>query len=541
MQDTDNNTETVDYCIIGGGPAGCVLASRLSEDSRTSVMLLEAGKRDWHPFIHIPAAFIFVYRDRRYNWQYESEPDANLGNRSLTITQGRVLGGSSSINGMLHVRGQKEEFDEWAQSGCRGWSYEELLPYYRKAENYLGEARTDAPLRGFEGPQAVSDAGAIHPLSRAFVEGAQELGMHFIADMNGATREGVSYFQHNRQGRFRSQPAQTYLRIARKRPNLQVKVEAMGTKVVFNGKRAVGVTYLQGGKAKTVLARKEVILSAGAFKSPHLLQLSGVGDPDLLSKIGVSTIVANRSVGRNLRDHFLLSVVQRAHNITTFNERARGITLIKEVLKYTFQGSGMLTLGTGTAACFFRSRAGLSAPDSQLMFAPGSYASPGVLEKEPGMSIGLWPSHPQSEGSVSARSSNPLDAPSIHLNFLSSEDDQRIVVECVRKSREIFASRAMSRWSVREVNPGADVRTDEEIVEFARQNGRSGMHFAGTCRMGADDGAVVDPELRVKGVDGLRVVDASVMPNCTVGNINATVVAIAERAADLIIASRLRS
>jgi choline dehydrogenase len=538
MQDTLSDTETVDYCIVGGGPAGCVLASRLTEDGRSSVLLLEAGQRDWHPFIHIPAAFIFVYRDRRFNWQYESEPDPNLGNRSLTITQGRVLGGSSSINGMLHVRGQKEEFDQWAQSGCCGWSYEELLPYFQKAESYQGEARSDTSLRGYVGPHTVSDATAIHPLSRAFVEGAQELGMPFIADMNGATREGTSYFQHNRNGRFRSQPAQTYLRVARNRPNLRVKVEAIGTRILFEGKRAIGVSYIQGGQTKKVMARKEVILSAGAFKSPHLLQMSGVGDPNLLRDIGVTTLVGNRSVGRNRRDHFLLSVVQRVHGITTLNERARGLTLMKEVLKYTFQGSGLLTLGTGTAACFFRSRPGLSAPDAQLMFAPGSYAGPGVLEKEPGMSIGLWPSHPKSEGSVTARSADPLDQPSINLNYLSSEEDQRVVIECVRKSRDIFASRAMSRWSVREINPGPDVRTDEEVIQFARQNGRSGMHFAGTCRMGSDEGAVVDPDLRVKGIENLRVVDASVLPNCTVGNINATVVAVAERAADLISKSR---
>lgn len=535
---SETETETVDYCIVGGGPAGCVLASRLSENGRNSVMLLEAGPRDWHPFMHIPAGFIFVYRDRRFNWQYESEPDPELGNRSLILTQGKVLGGSSSINGMLHVRGQREEFDQWAQSGCSGWSYDELLPYFIKAESYHGAARSPTARRGFHGPHVVSDAPSIHPLSQAFVDGAQELGMSFNEDMNGATREGTSYFQHNRDGRFRSQPAQTYLRAARKRPNLQVKVEATGTKILFEGTRAVGVSYVQGGQHKKVMARKEVILSAGVFKSPHLLQLSGIGDPDVLRDIGITPLVANRSVGRNLRDHFLLSVVQRAQGIATFNERARGLTLVKEVLKYAFLGSGMLTLGTGTAACFFRSRPGLSAPDAQLMFAPGSYASPGVLEKEPGMSIGLWPSHPQSHGTVFARNANPLEPPSIRLNYLSAEEDQRVVVECVRLSRAIFASRAMAPWSVREISPGRDVRTDDEVIAYARQNGRSGMHFAGTCRMGSDAGAVVDPQLRVKGVSGLRVVDASVMPNCTVGNINATVVAMAERAADLIASTR---
>ena len=501
-------------------------------------MLLEAGPSDSHPLIHIPAGFIFVYRNRRYNWKYESEPEPTLNNRRLVIDQGKVLGGSSSINGMLHVRGQKEEFDDWARAGCRGWSYEDLLPYYRKAETYHGNTPTATGLRGFEGPHVVSDQPGVHPLTQAFVEGAQEIGMRYLADMNGETREGAAYFQHNRDGRFRSQPAQTYLRRARRRPNLEVKVEATATKILFDGKRAAGVSYVQSGRSKTVMVRKEVILATGVFKSPQLLQLSGIGDPEVLRDIGVAPLVVSRSVGRNLRDHFLMLVVQRAQGITTLNERSRGLRLVRELAKYAFLGSGLLTLGTGSAACFFRSRPGLSAPDAQLMFVHGSYGSvPGVLEQEPGMSIGSWPSHPQSHGTVFARSANPQEAPRIQLNFLASDDDARIVVECVRKSRAIFASRAMSQWSVKEIKPGNDVRTDDEVIAYARQYGRSGMHFAGTCRMGSDDGAVVDPELRVKGVSRLRVVDASVLPNCTVGNINATIVAMAEKAADLISSS----
>ena len=530
-----SRADTVDYCIVGAGPAGCVLASRLSEDGQSSVMLLEAGPRDSHPFIHIPAAFIFVYNNARYNWRYESEPESTLNHRSLVITQGKVLGGSSSINGMLHVRGQREEFDEWAQSGCTGWSYDELLPYFRKAERYRGNTSAGASLRGFEGLHVVSQPTFTHPLTRAFVEGAQEIGMPYVADMNGDTREGASYFQHNVDGRFRSQPAQTYLRVARGRPNLQVKVEAIATRIEFDGRRAVGVSYTQDGQARNVVARKEVIVCAGVFKSPHLLQLSGIGDPELLSQIGVPALVANRSVGRNLRDHFLISAIQRVRGVATLNQTSRGLLLLKELLKYAIRGTGLLTMGTGSAGCFFRSRPGLSAPDAQLMFVHGSYGPvPGILEKEPGVTIGSWPSHPKSSGTVLARTANPFDRPAIHLNFLSSEDDQRIVIECVRKSRQIFGSRAMAPWSVREVKPGGDVRTDDEVIAFARQYGRSGMHFAGTCRMGSDDAAVVDPQLRVKGVSGLRVVDASVMPNCTVGNINATIVAMAERAADVI-------
>lgn len=531
-------TETVDYCIVGSGAAGCVLANRLSENGRFSVLLLEAGRRDTHPFIHIPAAFMFVYNDNRHNWRYESEPEPSLNNRTLLITQGKVLGGSSSINGMLHVRGQREDFDQWAQSGCRGWSYDEVLPYYLKAETYHGKSRSDAELRGFAGPQGVSDAADVHPLTQAFVAGAQEIGFPFNPDMNGATRDGAAFFQHNRRGRFRSQPAQTYLRAARGRSNLRIEVEAVATRLLFDGTRATGVSYLQGGQSKTVFVRKEVILSAGVFKSPQLLQLSGIGDPDHLRDIGVTPVAANRAVGGNLRDHFLMTVVQRVKGIATLNERSRGLRLIKELLKYVFLADGALTLGTGSAGAFFRSRPDLAAPDAQLMFVPGSYGPvPGILEDQPGMSIGFWPSHPQSHGTVLARSADPRDPPKIQTNFLSADDDCRVVVECVKKSRGIFASRAMSRWSVAEVRPGTEARNDDEIVAYARQYGRSGMHLAGTCRMGGDNGAVLDPSLRVRGVSALRVVDASVMPNCTVGNINATVVAIAEKAADMILSA----
>jgi len=539
-QKSTANSETVDYCIVGAGPAGCVLANRLSEGGKYSVMLLEAGRSDSHPFIHIPAAFIFIYNNSRYNWRFTSEPDPNLKGRSLVITQGKVLGGSSSINGMLHVRGQREEFDQWAQSGCSGWSYDEVLPYYQKAESYQGTERSAADLRGFNGYHAVSDAADVHPLTRAFVQGAQEAGMPYNADMNGATREGAAFFQHNRKGRFRSQPAQTYLRAAKKRPNLEVKVEAMVSRILFQGNRAAGVEYSRPGYAepRRVFARREVIVSAGVFKSPQLLQMSGIGNPALLLNIGVETISAIPAVGSNLRDHFLMTVVQRARGIATLNERSRGWRLGKELLRYTLLGEGMLTLGTGSAGAFFRSRPGLAAPDAQLMFIPGSYGPvPGILENEPGMSIGFWPSHPQSVGSVTARNTNPAEQPSIKTNFLSAEYDRQVVVECVRKSRAIFASKAMAKWSVGEVKPGGEAKADDEIVDYAREFGRSGMHLVGTCKMGSDDASVVDPQLRVKGVAGLRVVDASVMPNCTVGNVNATIVMMAERAADLILAS----
>lgn len=526
---------TVDYCIVGAGPAGCVLAARLSEDPKSRVMLLEAGARDRHPFFHIPAAFIFIYSNQRYNWWYETEAEPTLKDRKLKITQGKVLGGSSTINGMLHVRAQEEEFEQWSQSGCTGWTWENMLPYYRKAETYHGTSADREGLRGHDGPHGVSDAADVHQLTRAFVAGARETGMPVMDDMNGPKREGAAFFQHNRKGRFRAQPAQTYLRPAMKRQNLRVEVEAFATRILFEGTRAVGVAYRQGGKDRVVRVRREVILSAGVFKTPQLLQLSGIGDPAHLQSIGVTPLVSRPAVGQNLRDHFLMTVVQRVKGIATLNERARGWRLGKELLKYVFLADGALTLGTGSAGAFFRSRPGLAAPDAQLMFIPGSYGPvPGILEHEPGASIGFWPSHPQSQGSVLASNADPLSQPAIRTNFLTAEDDQRVVVECVRRARAIFASTAMARWNVGEVRPGPDVRTDDEIVDFARGNGRSGMHLAGTCRMGGDEAAPLDPQLRVRGTSGLRVVDASILPNITAGNPNATIVAMAERAVDLI-------
>ncbi|MDI6028797.1 GMC family oxidoreductase N-terminal domain-containing protein [Corticibacterium sp. UT-5YL-CI-8] len=527
--------DVADYCVVGAGPAGCVVASRLTESGAHKVVLLEAGPRDWHPYIHIPATCLFLQSDKRFNWLYQSEPEFGTTDRVFKLSQGRVLGGSSSINGMLHVRGQAEDFNQWAQAGCRGWSYEDVIPYFRKAETYNG--RDETGLRGRSGPHAVSDFLNVHPLTQAFVEAAQETGLPLNPDMNGASREGVAFYQQNRKGRFRGQPAQTYLRQARGRANLDVRTEAVCTRILFEGHKAVGVEYVQGGVVRTIRARREVILSAGAIKTPHLLQLSGIGDPEHLGGLGVEPLVARPSVGRNLRDHFQLRVGHRVKDMVTLNERTRGLSIVKETLKYAFLGTGVLTMGAGTAAIFFRSREGLAAPDAQLIFAPGSFAAPGVLEKEPGMTIGAWPSRPESQGTVLARTANALEQPAIAPNYLTAQEDRRVVIECVRKIREIFASPAMSRWSVRETFPGPDVNGPDEVLEFAKNRGTSGLHFVGTCRMGSDDAAVVDPELRVRGVKGLRVVDASVMPNCTVGNTNASVVMIGEKASDLILSA----
>jgi len=531
--------EEVDYCIVGAGVAGCVVANRLTEDANTSVALLEAGPRDWHPWIHIPATCLWLQSDARFNWLYESEPVPESGGRRFRISQGRVLGGSGSINGMLHVRGQAADFDSWAQSGCRGWSHDEVLPFFAKAESYDGAG--DAPLRGRDGPLAVSDFLAVHPLTQAFLDAAQESGVQVNADMNGSSREGAALYQQNRRGRFRANAGQTYLRAARRRPNLRLLTEAPVTRILFEGRRAVGIAYRRDGMERIIRARREVILSGGAMRSPHLLQLSGIGDASWLRACGIAPLLGLPGVGRNLRDHYQIRVGHRVGGIVTLNERTRGLAVVKEALAYAFLGRGMLTMGAGTAALFHRSREGLAAPDSQLVFAPGSFAAPGVLEREPGMTIGGWPSRPESHGTVRLRTAEPLEPPAIAPGYLSAQEDRRVIVSCLRMIRRLFAAPSLARWSRHETFPGDAVHSDDELLDFARQRGSAGLHFTGTCRMGSDPGAVVDPRLRLRGVEGLRVVDASIMPNCTVGNTNATVVMVAEKGAARIREDALQS
>jgi choline dehydrogenase len=436
---------------------------------------------------------------------------------------------------MTHVRGQEADFDEWLRLGCTGWGYDDVLPFYRTAETFDGEDPDG--VHGREGPHVVSSFLAVHPLTQAFIDAAMQIGLPFNPDLNGRVREGVAFYQQNRQGRFRAQPAQTYLRIARQRPNLEIRTGALCTRILFEGTRAIGIEYRQGEHTRKIMVRREVILSAGTIRSPQLMQLSGLGDSGLLARLGIPVVVDKPSVGLNLRDHFLVRISHRVKGIASINEHTRGWPLIAEVFKYVFAGNGLLTVGAGTAAAFLRSREGVGQPDAQLLFAPGSFAAPRVLEREPGMTIGAWPSRPESTGSVQAKSVEPGEKPAIVLNYMEAAQDRRVVVDCVRKTRQIFAAPALARWSVRETVPGADVRTDDEVLDFARQHGACAQHFVGTCRMGGDDSSVVDPQLRVRGVRGLRVVDASVMPICTVGNINASVVMVAEKAAAMVRAS----
>lgn len=524
-----------DYCVVGAGSAGCVVADRLSEDGQSKVLVVEAGPRDWHPLIHIPAGFIALMSDARFNWLYTMEPEGRTGNRRIALPQGKVLGGTSSINGMLFVRGQPSEYERWRQLGCTGWGFDDVLPFFRKAESY---ADGDDAYRGKDGPLAVSSPRVVHPLTQAFIEAAQGLGYRFNQDMNAPDREGVALFQQNRRGRFRASAARTYLARALRRDNVRLETNALCRRVIFDGRRAIGIMFSRGERTITVRVRREVVLSSGTIRSPHLLQLSGVGAAAHLQQLGIPVVADLPGVGHNLRDHYAASVAHRTQGITTLNERARGLRLITEVAKY-LGGGGLLTLGGSGGALFCKSAPHLEFPDLQLSFMPGSYAQFGSLEKQPGMTIAVWQSHPESTGTVMAKTTRAEDAPVIRPNYLEQQYDQQTVVAGLRIARDLFAHPALARWSVEETKPGRSVSTDAELLTFALQRGATGIHLVGTCKMGIDPQAVVTPELKVRGLEGIRVMDASIMPHAPSGNAHAPTVMIAEKGSHLMLNDRL--
>jgi choline dehydrogenase len=521
-----------DYVIVGAGSAGCVVADRLSEDG-AEIVLLEAGPTDWHPMIHIPAGALHLRANPLVNWNYYTDPDANIGDRALHWPRGRVLGGTSSINGMLYVRGNPADYDSWAQMGCRGWSYAEVLPFFKKSERYMPG---DPEYRGKSGPLLVEDYRTILPLTHRFVEAAQQAGFTLTRDYNGAVQEGVGYSQMTRNGRFRGSTARTFLAEARRRPNLRIETKAVATRLLFEGRRCIGVAYRQRGADQRVLAAREVVVSGGTVNSPHLLQVSGIGPADHLKSIGVDQVHDLPGVGANLSDHFAVRITHRVKDEISVNQLARGPRLAGEIARFAATGRGALTFGVTTAMVFCRSREGLESPDLQLLFTPGSYDPKGIgrLEREPGMTLVVCLARPDSRGTIMARSGDPFDRPAIRPNYSSAAADVRALLAGTGIARRIFSAPPLSRHSAAETAPGADIQSEEALTGFLREAGTNLHHPVGTCRMGQDPMAVVDSRLRVHGIYGLRVIDASVMPTVTTGNTNAPSIMIGEKGGAMI-------
>ncbi|TGN88143.1 choline dehydrogenase [Bradyrhizobium yuanmingense] len=527
-----------DYVIVGAGSAGCVLTSRLSEDPNTSVCVLEAGPSDWHPYIHLPAGFIKTFHMKSINWAYQQEPGPWTGGRSIYAPRGKTLGGSSSINGHIYNRGQRMDFDTWAQMGNRGWGYADVLPYFRRLEKRIGEG--EDTYRGRDGSLIVTTMNWRDPLCEAFMEGAVSLGIPRNPDYNGKTQEGVSYCQRTINNGLRVSGATAFLKPAMKRPNVHVRTHAHATEIIFEGKRAVGVRYMKGGRGGQpveVRANKEVILSGGSYNSPQLLQLSGIGSPDLLQQHGIAVRHA-LPVGEGLQDHYAPRTVARVKDIKTINELRRGLSLWIEALKWATQRKGLLSLSPTMVYCFWHSGESAESSDLQLTFTPASYKEgvQGQLEDEPGMTVASWQQRPESRGYVRIRSNDPFAPPIIQTNYLDAELDRRVIVGGMKLARKLLKSAPLSPYYAYEDFPGPNVNTDDEFLHAATERGTTTFHPGCTCRMGPADStwAVVDDQLRVHGLEGLRVIDASVMPRMISANLNASTMMIADRASDLI-------
>jgi choline dehydrogenase len=531
---SSSETPEFDYIIVGAGSAGCVLANRLSADGKHSVLLLEAGPKDSNLWIHVPLGYGKLFKDKTVNWMYQTEPEPGLDGRTIFQPRGKVLGGSSSINGLLYVRGQHEDYDRWRQHGNGGWGYDDVLPYFKKAEN---QARGADEFHGVGGPLPVSDSRHGDPLSDAFIAAAAETGIPVNSDFNGATQEGAGWFQTTTRNGKRASTAVAYLRPAKGRKNLHVETSALAQRILFEGRRAVGLEYRKEGSLRTARARREILVSSGAYNSPQLLQLSGVGPAELLKKHGIEVVLDAAGVGHDLQDHMQVRVVMRSSQPITLNDVVNHpLRRIMAGARYAAFRKGPLTIAAGTSGAFFKTNPRLATPDIQIHFLPFSTDKMGEkLHAFSGFTASVCQLRPESRGSLRIKSADPSVPPEIRINYLATETDRTANVEGLKILRKILHAPALRPFVVDEYDPGAKVVSDEDLLVHCRRRGSTIYHPTSTCRMGNDPLAVVDQRLKVRGIEGLRVVDGSIMPDLVSGNTNAPIVMIAEKASDMIL------
>ncbi len=527
-------SQKYDYIVVGAGSAGSVLANRLSASGRHRVLLLEAG-RPSHPWSRVPIGFARLIDNAAANWLYESEPEESTGQRKIPVPRGRLLGGSSSINGMVFVRGQAQDFDTWAQLGNRGWSYRDVLPFFKNMESYEGG---DDEFRGRDGPLKVTDTDERGPLYDALFEAAGEVGMERNSDYNGAVQDGISMTQATIARGRRMSTAYCYLDPARSRANLEIQTRAYTESLLLEGTRCVGVAYSVAGERREARAEAEVIVSAGSINSPQLLELSGIGQPELLRERGIEPRHSLPGVGENLRDHYaprmLWEVTARG---ATYNDKGRGPGLVWQALRYAFTGKGLLGMPASPIRTYVRTREGLTSPDVGISVIPFLVRDGYKLARESGVTVITHPLRPESTGSIHVSTADPTTPPTIRFNFLSAELDREATVGGMRIARQLMTAPAMESIIGEELAPGPALQSDKELVDWVKENAETTYHPIGTCKMGADPMAVVDDQLRAHGLQGLRVADASIMPTLTSGNTNAPSIMIGEKAAAMVLES----
>ncbi len=527
--------ESYDYIVIGAGSAGCALANRLTEDPSNRVLLLEAGGRDWNPWIHVPVGYYKTIFNKKLNWGYETEPEPALDGRRIAWPRGRVLGGSSAINGLVYIRGQREDFQLWRQMGNQGWGWDDVLPFFKKAEDQ--ERGADA-LHGEGGPLGVSDLNQTHEIIEAYVNACDEIGIPRTADFNGEDQEGVGYFQLTTKNGFRCSSAVAYLHPIDHRPNLNVVTDALVSRIVVEGKRATGVMYWQDRQLKRADVEADVILSAGAIGSPQILQLSGIGPGDHLSELDIKVVHDLKGVGANLQDHFQARSLYRCTKPITLNDRVKSPwQKMLMGLEWVTKRSGPLTIGAGQGGIFAKTRPELETPDVQFHLILFSADKPGEpLHDFSGFTASVCQLRPESRGTVMIASRDPKDHPKIHANYLATETDRQCMVDGLKLARRLAETNAMRPLIAEEIEPGPDVDSDEAFLAYARRRGGTIFHPTSTCMMGPESNPqmVVDHRLRLHGLQGLRVADASIMPTVVSGNTNAACIMIGEKLADMI-------